>query len=602
MDYRENSKKIVIILLIICSSGFIYSSINSFLNYNLAVENAEDLKNRIKIEMITITAPDGVDINAYLFVNNTNWEKTDSSVPMIICCHGMNGNPLVLKNLGYTLALRGYAALLPEYRGHQSNSAGLTFGSKEPWDIIGLMDYIETQDKFAFINNTNQAIIGTSLGGFMATSTYVFESLGKNRLRALVSLAGPLNVSRAIEFYTTTPHALGDSPFLGNLTGNSDDKNIINYINSTFPTNVLIRHGTNDTIVDFQCSVDFMNILNSTGLRTDIKYDVIDNAGHEVAGNRTSLKHAIAWVEKFIIFNDTNFEHVKFVESNFDTSYMGNFIYYLKIACYFLIFIIPFVIYLIKPQIFETKRDEEIEEIENVDELKEKNKLLTMKEIRNIVLIFFGLVFLAGIIALLFLRSDIVKELMLAAIFTSSYVLYLYYKKFPNNIKEWCKNSINPKISLIWIFSIVFSMGLYHIIPNTPLIQELTLSFGFRITWFTPFFIILIVISNISNMMFVRYLLSGRKFTKIRLIGPIFNGLLMLMTIFVFLFWDLNANLFGLPLAVLIALGLFLVYIIIDYLAQMGEILGKSVFISPIIVSLIISLLIFSNNDIFFFF
>ena len=603
MREQKKIRSLVLVCLVVFSGFFVYFLVLTVNNYVNGVSEANAFKEEVRIEMVSITASDGAQINSFFLVSHENWEKTDRSVPLVIGCHGMGGGPLShMKNLAYTLVKRGFAVLLPEDRGHEASDVPTTFGSKEPGDIIGLIDHIENNDKFNCVNVSNSGVIGTSLGGLMGMSTYIFESLGKGRLKAIAIGAGPVNITRAVELFTETPDALGDTPFLGNLT----DKNPINYINATFPSNVLIRHGTADTTVDFNCSTDFMAILDPDGTRPDIEFHIKYGAGHEVAGNGETLINAISWVENYTIHayssSYTNVSDVEILNfDGFSTRHIKDFIINFQVTCVLLIFIIPLSVYIVKPKIFETKKDKEIEnESIERDGLHERKPPKKQEKIK-VVVIFLGIQGIALLITLFLVRDDIITELMIPAVLSMVFVLYLYHYKFPNKTREWCKQSFNPKVGGLFIISTVISMTIYHIVPNIPIIEESMLFYGVRITWMFPYIIVLITISFMTNVFLIRYLLSDLNFRKIRLLEPILNGLFMLVSVSISLYWNLDANLFGIPMALIVVIAVLIVFSVIDIIGQISEIALKTMVIVPIFVSLLVVLVVLSNYDIFYF-
>jgi uncharacterized protein len=599
MDIKNKIKPLIIIFLCVFSGLFIYFLTSSIGEYQNQVEEADKFKQKVKTEMITITAPDGVKINAYFMISHENWAKNDHSVPFVIGCHGMSNNPFQLTNLAYTLVKRGYAVLLPEARGHGSNSGTTYFGGKEPWDIISLMDYIEQNEIFSSVNISASGIIGTSLGGLYATSTYVFESLGKGRLNALVSLAGPINVTRAVELYTSTPDALGNTNFLNNLTG-TNDKNPITYINSTFPKNVALWHGTTDNTVDFRCSSEFFAIMNETGTRSDIEFQIFEGAGHEISGNSNAYRYAIAWVEKYILLNNTQPNDVIIYDGTLGSGHAQQFWNHLQTSCLLLIPILVFIVYLVKPSLFLTLTDEEMKDLA----LKHGNNSSppSKEDKRNIFLIFLGIQFTAGLTGLYIVNDDILTELMIPAVMNTIFVGYLYKFKFTEELRIWCKQSLNWKVSLTWIAAIIISFSIYFAVPSMTTVKENTLTFGVRYMWFIPYVIVMLGLLFITTIFLARYFVSNNEIKKIRKTGPMISGVLVMLTALLFLFWNLSANLFGIPLGTLIVLGVFVLLPIADLFFQLLEKTAKSIIIGPLMIGLLVGLFVFSNYGIFFFF
>lgn len=614
MDYRSKIKGVVIISLISISGIFTFFLISAVNDYTNSAKGAEAFRKDVKIEMITIEVNDGASVNALFMCSHDNWQKSDRSVPFVVACHGLSSGPFQMLDAAYTFANRGFAVLIPEDRGHESSSETFTFGSKEPWDIISLMDYVEENEEYNCVDTYNSGIIGESLGGLMGMSTYIFESQGKQRLKAAALGAGPLNLTRAIEWYTSTPEALGETAFMGNLTGEIGDKNPINYVDETFPSNVLLRHGTEDKTVDFRCSQDFYRKINPNGDRIDVRLDIKEGAGHEVAGNKETLKHMVSWIENYTIHaNKASFTEVKEVNilrfKDFSSSDAFSFISNLQFACVLLIFLIPLSIYLIKPEIYETKRDKEIQVILQSDAEQKAFRKPPRSEKLMVLGGFIGIQVIVSLVAFFLIQEDVLTEVLLPAVFSMAYVLYLYYKKFPEDVKEWCKQSFNPKAGSIFIISALVSMTIYHLIPNIPLLEQSMLFFGVRVIWLFPYVIAMFTLSFMSNVFLSRYLLSGAKFSKIRLIEPFLNGLLVLSSVLIMLFWNLNGVINipqfgndGLPLVIIIAFLLAFIYILMDFIAQITELTFKTMVIIPIMLSLIAALLSLSNYDIFYFF
>ncbi|GAB4321097.1 MAG: hypothetical protein Kow0069_25300 [Promethearchaeota archaeon] len=265
-------------------------------------------RQRTHAEVVRATSFDGVPAKALLLAEAGAWQA-GHPLPLAVFCHGMSGNWLSAADLLYSLTLRGYAALSVEARGHGSNPAPMTLGFAEAWDVLALLDEVEA--RFPQVDVNRSGIVGTSMGGVNAMMAYVRDGGGAGRLKCVASLSGPVNVSRIVEFYATEPSAIGDV----SLTARVAEKSPTTYANVTFPKNVLLVHGTEDSIVDFRCSADLASLLDPEGNRDDVEFVVRQGAGHEAAGDATSLKLAVAWLDRHVLGREFNGSDVELVAS-----------------------------------------------------------------------------------------------------------------------------------------------------------------------------------------------------------------------------------------------------------------------------------------------
>ena len=281
----------------------------------MQASNLEENYN-IRIEIIRLTAPDGVKVKAYFIAQPDKWNADSATTSLIVLNHGQNGNPWNEMGVAYALAQRGFAVLLPEYRGHGTNNAPATYGNKEPWDVLGFLDLLEGDSQFDFINISNSGIHGGSMGGYMSTSAFIYETAGKGRFKALSEIAGPLNLSRGIDFQSPDGFAfLGTIPFNQNLTG----KDPIKYIakNPALYKNILIQHGDQDETVDYRCAVDFYRVLDPTQTRDDVIFTIFVGMGHGITKNIDALTNMTIWMEYHLRGNVYTAAEIEFEMLNF---------------------------------------------------------------------------------------------------------------------------------------------------------------------------------------------------------------------------------------------------------------------------------------------
>jgi pimeloyl-ACP methyl ester carboxylesterase len=297
-----------------------------------------------------------VALKALLITSPDMQNRTDKTAPVIISCHGLGDNYLAYMDLYYLLARKGYVVVAPEFRGHGSNPAPLTLGIMEPLDIITWLDFVGTN--IACANSSNAGFYGFSMGGYYATMAYILESTQAQRVHALVEIAGFVNVSREISYVTNDPTFFGPLPVLQNVT----EKNAVNYVNSTFPRNVMIMHGDADNTVDVQCSYDFIAALDPYKNRTDIAYYIRPGQDHgDVGFNTTTFRMAASWFDKYLL-NKTSVPSEMYMPTNPVSSFNGFMIYWWCLGfCVSGIFLVGSLVYVVKPKLFFRKGNPERE-------------------------------------------------------------------------------------------------------------------------------------------------------------------------------------------------------------------------------------------------
>ncbi|MBD3350445.1 MAG: alpha/beta fold hydrolase [Candidatus Lokiarchaeota archaeon] len=486
--------------------------------FTMGARKVDENESEISMQILRNYADDGVQLKSLLYVTPDNEQKTDHSVPLIICSHGMNDNFWFCEDLCYTLAKRGYAVICPEHRGHKSNSAPSTFGNLEPYDIIGWLDYSE--ENLDYINVSNSGILGHSMGGLFAAGAYIFESLGEGRFKALVSLAGALNATRALDFFVSNPSILGQLTFTDNMT----EKNPINYVTSEFPKNVLMYHGTADTIVDIRCTYDFYGELDPEGTRTDVEFHELEGAPHEIFYDSV-YKKAISWFDYYILDKNTDLNSITILELDYTPKYGVLFQVYLLIACFFVMVLFGCSTYLIKPKIYQTTLPKYLtRSFDGVHESKIPRETWYHKLL--LILAYLGMNGVAFLIIELFPIYSL-NDMMVTAVLSTIFVVVIYHFGSPadkRNIYRW----VNPKVAFVWIFGIVGSLTFYAIFPNLPIIEDNILVAGVRLTWFTPFYTTAIAVQLIANILFIRYMFFRRKSAdELTYIEPILNGALL---------------------------------------------------------------------------
>ncbi|MHA1340090.1 MAG: alpha/beta hydrolase family protein [Promethearchaeota archaeon] len=556
--------------------------------YTNAVQVADQARSDTFIKLERYIASDGVELKFLILASPEDALKTDHSIPLVICSHGMNADFWFMKDFYYTLTKLGYAVVAPEFRGHRSNSAPTTYGNKEPYDILEIVDYVE--HNYEFINSTNIGIVGHSMGGLFSAGAYIFESLGKKRFKTFVDLSGAVNATRAVEHFLTDPTMLGELQFLANMT----KKNPINYVNSTFPRNIYIIHGEYDNIVGKECSLDFYNALNPYGNRTDVKFELISTSNHEIYQVSNVKEKLIAWLDKYLKNQTTDPSSITIYKFVYDEKYGTRFQMFLLIDCFFIMVLFGCTTYLIKPKVYVTELPDFL--LNGLDNPR-KTIIKRNKFIHKFILIlsYFSL---NGIVLLIleFFPTYATNDMFFTGFLSTIYVVILYYLGSPadkRNLYRW----INPKVSIIWLIAIIGSLTFYSILPTIDYIEDRIILPGIRITWYVPTLTAAIALQIISNMLFIRFLFVWEKrINEIALFEASINGLFVGASTFVLLSRNLPAVLilpmfnFTFYVAPLFGLLYGIGFFLFTLLTRVIYLLTKTITTGAILCGLIISM------------
>ncbi len=579
--------------------------------YAIAADNIQTARDDLHLEILRSRAADGTPLKALVVATKETWERTDRAAPVVVVCHGMSASLYQNSGVQYTLAKAGYVTISPEFRGHTSNPAPTTLGSLEPWDILTLCNALEKSAQC--VNGSKGAIYGESMGGLYATLAYIFDSPaqgGRGRFQALVSLSGPLNVSREIDFITNKPSALGDLPFTGNLTA----KNPVTYVNETSLSNVLLFHGTADGTVDYQCSVDFVDKLdplertNPAASRPDVQFISVEGADHGLPSKYT--RTAIAWIDQKVFDLDTQAEDVTLLNAPYSASPATDVQEDLLIAAILLVLVFAGVTYLAKPVWFTPKPlDANTRETKTIERLWAGPKWLEDHRLVKISSLFIGLQFLAGVV-MYFIPGYIVNELAVCAGVTVIIaVLVLKWTK-PDGFSLSIR-AINPKGAVVWVLAITGGLLVYFLLPAVPSLEDSTLAVGPRITWWVPFLTSVLTILLLGIIFIVRSILpadASRFQLRTRFLESGLVGLLFGVSTLLFLFWNWDAVLYApflndLRFAVvpLVALVFGIGFFVFDLIVQVTEPLTKSSVPAAVACGLVVAIVVGASGLIFFY-
>jgi dipeptidyl aminopeptidase/acylaminoacyl peptidase len=222
---------------------------------------------------------DGVTVTALM-----NVPYGDGPFPVIVLLHGY-ADPTEYERgfdtrpLADYLTMRGYAAIMPDYRGY----AG-TPGSPNPMRIpyaSDVLNLIESLDTLDYLDAERVGVFGHSMGGGVATYPMVLSP----RVDATV-LYGAMSADQATNWrYIHEKWAGFWMDFTAREFGGSPDDNPQDYALAS-PINYLervtapvqIHHGTDDQEVPVEWSADLAERLRAAGV--EVTYYEYEGAGH----------------------------------------------------------------------------------------------------------------------------------------------------------------------------------------------------------------------------------------------------------------------------------------------------------------------------------
>jgi predicted esterase len=607
----RNTRRLALVILCLSLAGMIYYSVDANSNYTKAKESASEIQSDIHIEVIRITADDGIPLKALYYIDPLKTSYTNYSTPIIFVCHGMSGEWTVDGSLIRTMVKMGYAVVSPEFRGHGDNPAPSTLGFKEFQDVISWLDYVE---KFPAINSSAAAIYGHSMGGLYAIGAYIQESLGKGRFHAVASGAGPLNITREIMFLTNNAEPLGPISLITHM----EEKNPILKANSTFPENVYLYHGTEDNIVDSKCTEDFHQVLNPYNNRTDVDYDVIEGLGHRTKDEYT--KKVIAWLDYYVTGNETQAEDITLLSGGLISAGAAKSgrtsALYATIAC---IIGLPALLYFLKPSLFSVYSKKEGEEESNnkkndeIEENKDKNTM-SFTKLNNLKL--YGGFLLTNIVAGLIswlIPIYIIFKLLISVLFTAIYVVVLVKRvsnKEKERVKHIIRDMINPKNALLCTLPIIVGLYLYAVIISASSLVDATFVSGIRITWWIPYVTFVFSGFLTVNMTLIRIIRPNfpNKLKK-AIYEPIIMGLLtgVGMACFLLPIWGAAYLIipawfsFNVDFVLTISLGFGVIFMVFNIIIKFSEKFIKSIIPAVVGLSLIIPMFVAATTLIFFY-
>ncbi len=329
-------KKLIILsisLALIISSAIltILSVVAAFALNNERIAYLED--ENVYLEYISVRADDGIEIKGIMYVDKDLYQYTNNSVPTILMLHGINGRKEHDFYKAFHFVKLGYAVVSVEFRGHGETGGLATFYSKEPQDMVNVINYIETNYKFS--NSSKIGLLAFSYGGGVGSILQAIEP----RIYACVlyhPLASISSLTDAVPFQ----YLLGRTPEIINIDDIEDGYELSTPNNTE---NLLLLQGALDDLILPKYTQAYYEKVNGTN-RDDIQFVIRPGLGHgQNEGDMGSLKYTTTWFEHFYhnsTINITNLDNEIEYTTIIGNSYPGgelseNLIFYAAIILFF---------------------------------------------------------------------------------------------------------------------------------------------------------------------------------------------------------------------------------------------------------------------------
>ena len=292
-------KKLSLLLIVV---GIVLSAVSILSAVSLGITRLEFFnEENIIYEKFSVRMTDGVSIKGVMYVDRNHYTFNNNSVPMVLMLNGINSRKEDNINKAYQLVKRGFSVFSVEQRGHGESTGPSGFLSKEPYDMVEVLDYIE--NRYNFPNVTHIALFAFSYGGGIGAILQAID----NRIFTTV-LYHPLTSLDSFLSIFPFQNLIGTTSTIRRLEEIQDAFDIANETNTE---NLLLIHGTSDTLIYPKSSIDFYSLLNGDN-RTNIELKLRPGLSHaENENDQTSLKFSLAWFQYYYYNSSINISNLE---------------------------------------------------------------------------------------------------------------------------------------------------------------------------------------------------------------------------------------------------------------------------------------------------
>jgi alpha/beta superfamily hydrolase len=464
----------------------------------------------IDVESISIQMRDGMIIEGLIYVDIDLKNNDTNSIPTILVLHGINGRKEHKTGIIYQYVKLGYAVISVEQRGHGESGSPSGFLAIEPYDMMEVIDYIETNYQYA--NTSHIGVLGFSYGGGIGAILQALE----DRVHAVV-FYHPLADIGSLTDRIPLRYLVGSNTVVISIDGVQDGYDLSNENNTQ---NLLLLQGSADNIIFPAATKSFYDKVNPSN-RTDIVLKERPGQGHE--GNEkdeTSLKMAITWFEHYyhnqtidITKLESEINYINLFNFNFPHSTVSG---ELIIASAILLFI-GLSSLVLKFRILPywdklpIKKD-----VDNSPEGKERYKKMIIYRTSG----YMGALIITGIIFSLLNQSFLYGYFICFPIISIIIMLFIPSELHSNWKEEW-KNWLNTdSIPFVYSLSIVIIPTIYFLMLYN-LVNGLTLGFTIPFFYISSLpYLVLGLGSGIADYLYLREM-KGRHAMILMIIRPI---------------------------------------------------------------------------------
>ncbi|MFQ5652968.1 MAG: DPP IV N-terminal domain-containing protein [bacterium] len=252
---------------------------------------------RPKVEFLTVTTSDGVQLNAYM-IKPIDFDQK-KTYPVLVYGYGGPGSQRVTNRWGSNRTLwhqmltqKGYIVFCLDNRGTGGRGKAfkdLAYGDISKWAVHDQIEGARYLATLPFVDKERIGFWGWSGGGYL---TLMVMMRGADYFKTGVSVA-PVSDFRLYDTIWT-------ERYMGLPQENAEGyqaANVLEYVDG-LQGNLLIIHGTGDDNVHVQNTMQVINALQNRAIQFDMM--LYPNRNHRISGGKTQL-HLFTYITNYLL-------------------------------------------------------------------------------------------------------------------------------------------------------------------------------------------------------------------------------------------------------------------------------------------------------------